>query len=411
MRKLISFALLLCICVAALHFGGFSFEQFKSQTHLRNPGTVLDPILPNVSGGGGNSSNNNSGYTFDPNASLGGNGNSNNPSSEIPDIDYSGNGDSNLDNINPGNKDENPSDENSSTDNPSDKEDSTSNVDTTDNPKSDNNIEDTTSENNENEDKDKPTKGKTETTNTNNIINLVIDGNNKVVTSDNAVDFVQWLQNNFKDNSNVSTEPSTEPIAVDLPNDDYTALASSINTINALPTYTDYNRNSFEKPIKSYTLDGKKVNRNDYAWKTSVYFDEETFTYTCPYTGKVITDLDDGKEDKDYGNIDFDHIVPLKSAYLRGAKDWTDEQKNAYAYDQSIGVDVLNSANRSKSDKGPAEWLPDINRGSYCYSWLVICEKYNLSMTEEEIKICNDEIAKAVNNGETITFMGGSYNG
>lgn len=75
-----------------------------------------------------------------------------------------------------------------------------------------------------------------------------------------------------------------------------------------------------------------------------------------------------------------------------------------------MGVDVLNSANRSKADKGPAEWLPDVNRGSYCYSWLVICQKYNLSMTQEEIDICNSEINKAIANGEKVEFMGGSYN-
>lgn len=98
-----------------------------------------------------------------------------------------------------------------------------------------------------------------------------------------------------------------------------------------------------------------------------------------------------------------------RNNYLRGASEWTDEQRNAYAYDQSVGVDVLNSANRSKSDKGPTDWLPDINRGSYCYSWLVICQKYNLSMTKDEIQLCNTEINKAIANGETIEFMGGHY--
>lgn len=113
------------------------------------------------------------------------------------------------------------------------------------------------------------------------------------------------------------------------------------------------------------------------------------FTYTCPYTGKVITDLDDKKEDQDFGNLDYNHIVSL-SVVERSCPDWwTEKEKNAYAYNQLVGVNVLNSANRSKSDKGPTDWLPDINRGIYCYSWLVICQKYNLSMTKDEIQLCN----------------------
>ena len=129
----------------------------------------------------------------------------------------------------------------------------------------------------------------------------------------------------------------------------------------------------------------------------------------CPYTGTIIQDMDDNKQDNDFGNLDYDHIVPLKSTYLRGAKDWTDEQKNEYAYDQWVGVDVLNSANRSKSDKGPCEYLPDINVEDYCYSWLMICSKYNLSMTQEEIDICVNNITIALENGEEVTFLGGSY--
>ena len=221
-------------------------------------------------------------------------------------------------------------------------------------------------------------------------------------------------------------------------------LSSSINVVKELPKYTDYDRNLFEKPVKSYTLDGKKINRNDYAWKTSKYFNSQNFTYTCPYTGtiyfdnnkkvnrndyawktskyfnsqdftytcpytgKIIHDLDDGKEDQDFSKLDYDHLVPVKSAYERGARDWPQDKKNQYAYDQFVGVDVTASANRSKSDKGPAQWLPTINKGSYCYSWLKICNKYNLSMTQEEIDICKNEIFKAIKNGETIEFMCGS---
>ena len=259
------------------------------------------------------------------------------------------------------------------------------------------------------------------------LIRVKLD--NKVIelSSSNTVEFVRWLNKNYKPTSEISYEVenvpetistnSSDPVEVTYEstlntnnsNANLTALVNSINVIDSLPSYNDYDRNTFEKPTQSYTLNGKKTNRNDYAWKTSPWYNAENNTYTCPYTGKVIYDLDDKKEDNDFGNVDYDHIVPLKSAYLRGARDWTEEQRNAYAYDQWVGVDVLNSANRSKSDKGPCDYLPSVNVEDYCYSWLMICSKYNLVMTQEEIDLCVEKINTAIKNGEEVTFLGGSY--
>lgn len=267
-------------------------------------------------------------------------------------------------------------------------------------------------------------------------IKIKLDDKEIELTSKNTAEFIRWLDNNWHANAEVSYEvDKTEETSEDsstiqngstqngsvnstgelvydttLVNEaNLNALVSSINVIDKLPEYDDYDRTTYEKPVISYTLDGKKTNRNDYAWKTSPWYNAEDNTYMCPYTGTIIQDMDDNKQDNDFGNLDYDHIVPLKSTYLRGAKDWTDEQKNEYAYDQWVGVDVLNSANRSKSDKGPCDYLPDINVEDYCYSWLMICSKYNLSMTQEEIDICVNNITIALENGEEVTFLGGSY--
>lgn len=283
--------------------------------------------------------------------------------------------------------------------------------------------------------------------------NVIVNVGGKIfnVTKDTIASFIKWLQQNYKegdsitiedvidntDDSNTSTNNSTSnsntsntssnnsssssttstpeeiPTLVDYSKRELTskaelqALINSIRIVDSLPANTDYNRDTFEKPVKSYKLDGKTVNRNDYAWKTSKYFDPVTFTYTCPYTGTVIKDLDDGKADNDFGNLDYDHLLPLSSAYIRGAKDWTKEQQNAYAYDQWVGVDVLYSANRSKGDKGPLEYMPPINQGSYCFSWFMIASKYNLAMTQAEVDLCANYINAALASGETIEFMCG----
>ncbi len=186
-----------------------------------------------------------------------------------------------------------------------------------------------------------------------------------------------------------------------------TNLINSIEIVDKLPSVKGYNRKDYESPEKKFKLNGKKINRNDYAWKTSKYFNEKNFTYTCPYTGKVIKDMDDGKKDNDYGTVDYDHLCPLKSCYIRGGNKWTKEQKNAYAYDQWVAVDVLYSANRSKGDKGPLEYLPDINIEDYCYSWLQICSKYELKMTKKEVDLCKKYITAALKKGEKVEHMCG----
>ena len=188
-------------------------------------------------------------------------------------------------------------------------------------------------------------------------------------------------------------------------------LIADIEVVDKLPNIDNYDRDTFEKPVKSYLLGGIKVNRNNYAWMSSPFFNQKDFTYTCPYTGKVITDLDDKKQDNDFGNLDYDHIVPLKSAYLRGASEWSKEKQNEYAYDQWVAVDVLASANRSKGDKGPLEYLPTTNVEDYCYSWLLICSKYDLVMTQAEIDLCKSYIETALQSGEPVTHLGGSYSG
>jgi len=249
-------------------------------------------------------------------------------------------------------------------------------------------------------------------------VKVKLDDAEMELTSDNTIDFIKWLHNNYNAASKIEIEVEKDPIAEASPenvvyNDilesevDLYSLVSTIKVVDSLPEGDDYDRTIFEKPVKSYTLNGEKVNRNDYAWKTSKWFDEESYTYMCPYTGTIIHDLDDNKDDLDFGNLDYDHIVPLKSAYIRGAADWTQEQANEYSYNQWIGVDVLNSANRSKSDKGPCEYMPDINQEDYCYSWLMICSYYNLAMTQEEIDLCTETIALAMANGETVEFLGG----
>lgn len=425
-KRIIKFLIMGLLFICLLSLGGYTFKSFKSEIHLRDPEAVLTPLAENLPKLPSSNDIINSlpSYEHEQGNGLGTNDSGNGTTTAPTDgsgIDLGTSEDSTFKpdfNTDPGLDDQ---------ELPTTADDSSNSyVDENGNLKHQNVNE-------------VAKKGTSEITFTYaRSIKVNIDGKEIELVSKNTVSFVKWLDNMYKPDSDVTYEvekdeettseenKSTEDKGSTENNDstengeliydttlsneaNLNALVSSIRVVDSLPKYDDYNRTDYEKPIKGYKLDGKKVNRNDYSWKTSKWYNEKDATYTCPYTGTVLKDSDDGKEDNDFSQLDYDHIVPLKSTYLRGAKDWTDEQKNAYAYDQWVGVDVLNSANRSKSDKGPCDYLPDINVEDYCYSWLMICSKYNLAMTQEEIDLCVDTINIALENSEEVTFLGGSY--
>lgn len=97
-----------------------------------------------------------------------------------------------------------------------------------------------------------------------------------------------------------------------------------------------------------------------------------------PYTGGTI------RRSKD---LDIDHIVPLKEAWLSGAWRWTREERVAFANDPEVLLAVGKSANRAKSDKDPAEWLPPDTsyHREYARRWAAIKVKYRLAADPLEI--------------------------
>ena len=64
---------------------------------------------------------------------------------------------------------------------------------------------------------------------------------------------------------------------------------------------------------------------------------------------------------EDPGDLDIDHMVPLKNAHLSGAWAWNPAVKEEYANylgEENHLIAVTASANRSKGAKGPEEWGP-----------------------------------------------------
>jgi len=89
--------------------------------------------------------------------------------------------------------------------------------------------------------------------------------------------------------------------------------------------------------------------------------------------------------------LDIDHLVPLHNAHVSGASNWPLETKISFYNDLSDPqhlIAVSSSANRSKGSRGPEVWKPvnDTYWCQYAYSWIEIKARWNLSVSEIELK-------------------------
>jgi hypothetical protein len=106
----------------------------------------------------------------------------------------------------------------------------------------------------------------------------------------------------------------------------------------------------------------------------------KTGKWFSPYEGVTITNA---------GSIDIDHMVPLKEAWVSGARTWTDAQRELYANDLGWTgslIAVSASQNRSKSDQDPANWMPKsaAYRCTYVAVWVTVKWRWNLSVDTTE---------------------------
>ncbi|MGP5291648.1 HNH endonuclease family protein [Brachybacterium tyrofermentans] len=109
-------------------------------------------------------------------------------------------------------------------------------------------------------------------------------------------------------------------------------------------------------------------------------------TIDDPYTGREIAFV------KGENTVDIDHIVPLSRAWQQGAAAWDEERREEFANTASNLLAVDASANRSKGDSGPEEWLPEAGRCMYVVQWIDVKATYELMITEAEKDVLEDEL-------------------
>jgi hypothetical protein len=98
------------------------------------------------------------------------------------------------------------------------------------------------------------------------------------------------------------------------------------------------------------------------------------------YTGETINFV------RGKSKVDIDHVIPLSYAFKQGAGDWTAAQREALANDPANLSASSATANRSKSDSGPAEWMPT-NSSYHCEygkKFAAVAVKYDLPITQAD---------------------------
>ena len=96
-----------------------------------------------------------------------------------------------------------------------------------------------------------------------------------------------------------------------------------------------------------------------------------------PYTGRSVSFTKSRATE-----VQIDHVVPLGAAWARGARDWPQSERERFANDPVNLLATSAAANESKSDRGPAEWLPRAPfRCAYAVQWIAVSTRYKLAVT------------------------------
>jgi hypothetical protein len=105
-----------------------------------------------------------------------------------------------------------------------------------------------------------------------------------------------------------------------------------------------------------------------------------TGRWSDPYSGQDYTDA---------GDIQIDHVVPLKNAYISGADKWNQKRRCLYA--NFMGnpfhlMPVLGSENMRKSDGSPERYMPPNTAFAcqYLANWLKIKLIWQLELSNSE---------------------------
>ena len=97
--------------------------------------------------------------------------------------------------------------------------------------------------------------------------------------------------------------------------------------------------------------------------------------------------------------VEIEHVVPLKNAYISGAYRWAWKTRCAYfnfLENPTHLIPIEGQTNRDKSDQSVEQWLPPNQRYhcQYIANWLRVKTIWNLMMSEEETSAIESLISR-----------------
>jgi hypothetical protein len=182
------------------------------------------------------------------------------------------------------------------------------------------------------------------------------------------------------------------PAASDVP-------VPSVNVVDEIAEDDTYNRDAFGSPWKDVDGNGCDTRNDvlardmtDEVFKDSKQCKVDSGVLSDPYTGTVIN-FQYGKGTSQL--VQIDHIVPLRTAWYAGAKNWSDDLRAEIANDPENLLAVDGKTNSSKGAKGPAEWMPANTDYTCEYSqkFIHIVEKYQLAIEVVDYRVIEQGLA------------------
>ena len=124
-------------------------------------------------------------------------------------------------------------------------------------------------------------------------------------------------------------------------------------------------------------------------------------TMTDPYTGQTII-FNRGEGPNQDGWIQIDHVISLHNAWVTGAQDWSQSQREEFANDPLNLLAVSSDANREKSNLSFHEWQPenDAYLCDFTGRYIAVKHKYDLSVTVSE----KDALENALNSCPNLSL-------
>ena len=110
-------------------------------------------------------------------------------------------------------------------------------------------------------------------------------------------------------------------------------------------------------------------------------------TASCTVTTGRWVSAYDGARWIDPSDVDIDHLVALKEAWVSGAHGWSTATRRRFANDLRFRPAlraVTDNVNQSKGERDPSEWLPTRMRCDYVIKWVQVKHRWRLNVDRAE---------------------------